>query len=125
MKGLAQFVTFDAEAFFAGKTLVVTKLEENTDYKTKVHLGTKVECVIIDDKTPYVFKEGNQFTNRYEKVTFKLEKDINIPLEAKVVPKGMKAKVYGEYRNLLSITCDDLVVVTPQPKTAAPIKREV
>lgn len=41
---------------------------------------------------------------------------MNIPIESKVVPKNAVATIYGEYRNQLSVKCDDIVVVTPKEK---------
>ena len=116
MKGLNQFVSFDWEAFAQGKQFVVTKVSDYADFDSKAHLGTKVECVIAVDKTPYTFKDGVSFSNRFEKVTFKVGKDISIPLESRVIPKGVTATVYGDYRNLLSIKCDDIVVAVPKER---------
>lgn len=113
MKGLSQFLKFDWDAFAQGKQFVVTGLSEYQDYDTKAHLGTKVECVIASDKTPYSFKEGKEFTNRFEKITFKVSKDLNVPLEARVMPKDVVATIYGEFRNQLSVKCSDIL---PAPK---------
>lgn len=125
MKGLTQFQTFDWDAFAKGKVFVVTGISEHTDYASKQHLGTKVDCMIAADKTPYEFKDGKTFTNRYEKISFKVGKDVdNIPLDARVMPKGVTARVYGEYRNQLSVKCDDITVLPAQ--TASPVpKREI
>ena len=116
MKGLSQFQRFDWEAFAQGKQFVVTGLSEYQDYDTKAHLGTKVECVIATDKTPYNFKNGVEFTNRFEKITFKVSKDVNIPIDSRVMPKDVTANVYGEYRNQLSVKCSDIIVAVPKEK---------
>lgn len=121
MKGLTQFQMFDWDAFAKGKVFVVTGISEYADYESKQHLGTKVDCVISSDKTPYEFKDG---TNRYEKLSFKVGKDVNIPLEARVMPKGVTARVYGNYSNQLSVKCDDIAVLPAQ--TVAPVtKKEI
>ena len=113
MKGLTQFIKFDWPSFANDKSFVVTAVNDYIDYETKEHLGTKVECVIAVDKTPYEFKGGKEFTNRYEKIAFKVNKDVKVPLEARVMPKGnVIAKVYGEFKNQLSVTCDDIAVAT-------------
>ena len=57
MKGLNQFLRFDWNAFAEGKSFLVTGVSEYQDFDTKQHLGTKVECVIALDKTPYSFKD--------------------------------------------------------------------
>ena len=48
-----------------------------------------------------------------EKVTFKVMKDITVPMNAQIVPVNVKAKAYGDngFVNKLSITCDDINVV--------------
>ncbi len=116
MKGLNQFVAFDWDRFAEGKVFVVTNVSEYTDYETKNHLGTKVEAVIAVDRTPYAFKDGKQFSNLYEKITFKVAKDVKVPLESRVKPKGVTATIYGEYRNLLSVKCQDIAVATSKEK---------
>lgn len=122
MKGLSQFQLFDWDAFAQGKVFVVTGISDYADYASKQHLGTKVDCVIAVDKTPYESKNGNVITNRYEKITFKVGKDVNLPLDARVVPKGVTARIYGDYRNLLSVKCDDIAVLSTQ--TSVP-KKEI
>ena len=116
MKGLNQFLGFDWNAFAEGKTFIVTGISELVDFNTKAHLGTKVECVIGADKTPYTFKDGETFTNRFEKISFKVSKDVNIPIETRVIPVNAVASIYGEYRNQLSVKCDDIQVVMPKEK---------
>ncbi len=116
MKGLNQFIKFDWNAFAEGKTFIVTSISEYVDFDTKAHLGTKVDCVIATDNTVYKFKDGEEFTNRFEKISFKVSKDINIPIETRVVPKNAVATIYGEYRNQLSVKCDDIVPVISKEK---------
>lgn len=116
MKGLNQFLMFNFTAFAEGKQFIVTSVSEYQDYDTKAHLGTKVDCIIAVDKTPYKFKEGEEFTNRFEKITFKVSKDVNIPIESRVIPKNVVASIYGEYRNQLSCKCSDIEVVIPKEK---------
>lgn len=117
MRGLNQFNKFDWDSFSTGKKFVVTQVGDYIDYNTKEKLGTKVDVVIFSDNTPYVYKDGNIFTNRFEKLSFKCSKDLNIPLESIVIPKGVVATVYGEYRNQLSIKCENVEIVQPQKKT--------
>lgn len=116
MKGLNQFLRFDWNAFAEGKSFLVTSVSEYQDFDTKQHLGTKVECVITSDKTPYSFKDGKEFTNRFEKITFKVLKNVDIPLESRVMPKNVVANIYGEYRNQLSVKCEDIIVAVPKEK---------
>ena len=116
MKGLNQFLMFNWDAFAEGKSFLVTGGSEYQDFDTKQHLGTKVECVISSDKTQYSFKDGKEFTNRFEKITFKVLKDVDIPLESRVMPRGVTANIYGEYRNQLSVKCEDIAVAVPKDK---------
>ncbi len=119
MRGLNKFLKFDWEAFANEKVFVATGVSEWKDFNTKEHLGTKVDAIIAVDKTIYPFKEGEQYSNQYQKINFKVNKDIKVPLNARVVPKGVKATVYGEYRNMLSVKCTDIVVVATSEKEKA------
>ncbi|MDE7433270.1 MAG: hypothetical protein K2N34_15340 [Lachnospiraceae bacterium] len=111
LKKLSQFNVFDWNKFSAGKRYMCLGVSELTDYNTKKHMGTKVEAVITDDRTPYQTKDGEQVTNAYEKLTFKVRKDVKIPINAFINPVNVDAKVYGDFRNQLSITCDDIQVI--------------
>ena len=116
MKGLNQFLMFNWDGFAEGKSFLVTGVSEYQDFVTKQHLGTKVECIILSDKTPYSYKDGQEFTNKFEKITFKVLKDVDIPLESYVMPKGVTANIYGEFRNQLSVKCEDIAVAVPKEK---------
>ena len=113
LKKLNQFMKFDWDSFIAGKEFMCTGTGELVDYNTKKHLGTKVEAVIIKDSTQYATKNGETVSNLFEKVTFKVMKDITVPMNAQIVPVNVKAKAYGDngFVNKLSITCDDINVV--------------
>lgn len=119
MKFLALFAYFDWLKFAAGKKFVVIGCSEWLDYKTKQHSGTKVEVVIADDKTVYKSANGSTESNLYEKLTFKVGKDVNIPQKTIVEPVNVTATVYGEYRNQLSIRCDDIKVLSQAQKPNA------
>ena len=112
MKYLNQFNHFDFEAFVKGKKLEVLDVRENVDYNTKEHIGTKVEAVITEDATPYIIPEGRTpSSNKYEKIVFKLAKDIKVPIGARITVKNAVARIYGEYNNQLAVTCEDIIVV--------------
>ena len=104
MKKLNKFTAFDWNAFAKGKRFVCTGCTEWNDFDTKEHLGTKVESVIAADSTDY----GEEVTNLYEKLTFKVSNDISVPLNVEIQPKGVVANVYGDYRNQLSCTAEDI-----------------
>lgn len=114
MKKLNQFQRFDWNAFCNGKLFLVTGTSEWQDYDTKEHLGTKVEVVIYKDDTKYAQKEGEHITNRFEKLTFKVGKDIEVTLGSFVIPVGVTASIYGDYRNQLSVKAEDIKVLQPK-----------
>ena len=116
MKNLNQFVKFDWNAFAKDKVFLVTNVVDFVDYDTKAILGKKVETVIITDNTLYASKDGEVVTNRFEKVAFKVSKSVDIPIDSRVVPVNPVATVYGDYRNQLSVKCDDVQIVTPKEK---------
>lgn len=113
LRHLREYERFDLEGFIKLLELMVTNISVWEDYTTKARLGTKVEVVITKDDTPYQpGADGSVQTNLFEKLVFKVRKnDMSIKVGDIVVPKGAEAMVYGEYRNQLSITADDVVVV--------------
>ncbi len=111
MKKLAQFMAFDFDAFSKGKVYQVTGVSEWVDFATKAHMGTKVEVCIVKDDTQYKQKDGENISNLYEKFSIKIPKDTTCPVRAYVMPVKAVATVYGEYRNQLSVTADDIRVL--------------
>lgn len=113
MKGLNRFQNFDLLAFLEGKKLMCSGCRPwlNDDQK---EIGKKVDLVIVEDKTVYpVGKDGSAVTNIYEKMTVKVRKSIDVPVEAIVTIVNGTATVYGEYRNQLSVTAEDVKLVAP------------
>ncbi|MBR0384860.1 MAG: hypothetical protein IJH61_09285 [Eubacteriaceae bacterium] len=111
MKFLNQFVYFDWNRFAEGKVFMVTGLTEWQDFETKAYLGTKIECVILTDNTKYENKDGQKASNRFEKIVFKVNKNVDIPMDSRIVPKNVTANVYGDYRNQLSVKCTDVGII--------------
>lgn len=111
MKGLNAFTRFDWPAFSEGKKLAVAGITEYVDYETKKHLGSKVKVVIIEDNTDYGTSGDKPINNKYECMTFKCTKDIDLPMDTFVEAKGVKATVYGEYHNQLSLYAEDIVPI--------------
>ncbi len=121
MKNLNQFNRFDMEEFSKGKVYMATACREWKDFDTGSHQGTVIDVAIIKDETPYKQKENESVTNLYEKLSFKVSKDITIPVNARVVPINAIGVIYGQYRNQLSVRCDDIRIITanaPQVSTA-------
>ena len=112
LKKLNRFTYFDMEGFLAGKRLLVTGISEWKDYDTQKPLGSKVEVVIAADKTDYGVAEGEVISNIYEKLTVKVPKmGLGFPLNTEVRLVNAEAMVYGEYRNQLSVTAENVEVV--------------
>ena len=111
MKHLNQFNQFDFARFAAGKEFLVVETAPWSDYKTKKVLGTSVEVVIICDNTDYGDEQNG--SNRFEKLRFKVKKQVSVLTDAKIVPVNAVAHVYGDYNNQLSVTCDDIRIVEP------------
>ena len=79
---------------------------------TQKPLGSKVEVVIAADKTDYGVAEGEVISNIYEKLTVKVPKmGLGFPLNTEVKLVNAEAMVYGEYRNQLSVTAENVEVV--------------
>lgn len=115
MKKLNQFIKFDFEAFSVNKVYQVIGISAWNDYNTKEHLGTKVDVIIAKDETPYKLKEGEVVSNAFEKLSFKVAKDgVMFAPGTQVMPVGVTATVWGEYRNQLSVKCQDIKAVNKQ-----------
>lgn len=112
LKKLRNFLKFDDVEFFKGKRLLSVNQQPWKDFKTGEVLGTKVETVIMQDKTDYGLKDGEVVSNLYEKLTFKIPKVIEIPMNVEIRPKNPVATVYGDYQNQLSITAEDIEVLS-------------
>ena len=113
LRHIREHERFDLEGFLHMMELMVTNITPWEDYATKARLGTKVEVVITKDDTPYQpGPDGSVQTNLFDKLVFKVRKnEVAVKVGDIVVPKGAEALVYGEYRNQLSITADDVVAV--------------
>ena len=114
MKGLNQFRRFDWNGFASDKTFQVVSVADWADHDTGHHLGKRVTVVITQDNTPYAFKEGQMFTNLFERLTFKVTGDTSVAIGDIMVPIDAVARCYGEFTNQLSVTCKGIRVVPPQ-----------
>lgn len=116
---------FRTDDFFKGKTFLTTDVKPLTEYgvKNPKIIGTKVEVVIWENNTEYDGKDGGSVSNKFEKLLFKTSKDLigKIPVNCYVVPVNPVAKVYGEYNNQLSITCDDITIDNKNSTSTTPL----
>lgn len=108
MKKLSMFTIFDWPSFAKGKRFACVGCSEWKNFDTGAHMGTKVEAAIIEDTTDYGEDSGT-VTNLFEKLTFKVRKDISVPVGIEIRPKDVQCTVYGDYRNLLSCTAEDII----------------
>lgn len=111
MKYLNQFLKFAADPFFNGKVLTVTGIREWLDHDTKAKLGWIVDTVITVDNTPYKCKDGVVATNLYEKVPLKMEGKPSVAIGDSVMPVNPVCTIYGDYRNQMSVRCDNVTIV--------------
>lgn len=120
MKYLNQFVKFAADPFFAGKVLTSTGIREWIDREKGAKLGWITDVVITADATAYKHKAGEVGSNLYEKLALKTPVKPSIAIGDAVLPVNPTCTVYGEYRNQLSVRCDDVVAA---PVTSADGKK--
>lgn len=112
LKKLSMFQYFDIEGFLAKKKLMLVGSQEWRDFQTQRVLGTKIEVVIVADETDYGNADGNVVNNLYEKLSVKIPAKLNnVPMNTTVRLINPEAVVYGEYRNALSITADNIEIV--------------
>jgi hypothetical protein len=112
MKRLSVYTYFDIEGFLERITLMLIGIRDWLDYDTQKVLGMKAETVIIEDNNDYGSSNGEVVNNLFEKLIVKIPKKLdNIPLKSKVRLVNPEAVVYGEFRNQLSITADDIEVI--------------
>lgn len=112
LKKLNMFQKFLIDSFLANKKLMTVGVQEWKDFETQNILGTKVEVVIVEDKTDYGSTDGNIVNNLYEKLSVKIPAKLNnVPMNAIVRLIKPEAVIYGEYRNALSITAESLEIV--------------
>lgn len=108
LRKLKNFLYFDWEDFIKDKRLFITNLNDWKDFETGRNKGTKVECVIIEDKTDY----GDvSVSNRFEKIVIKIPKKLDISVNQEIRIIEGEASVYGEFYNNLSIVAKDIELV--------------
>lgn len=122
MYNLFQFSKFDFDLFVKEKKITVTSVSDWTEYGTMKHLGTKIVVCITEDKTTYFSKDGKTVSNLMEKFNVKVTKDVTVSVGDVIELVNPTAKAYGKrmpdgswskFKDQLSVTCDDIVIVTP------------
>ena len=114
MRYLNQFLDFRLSEFMEDKTLISVGVSDLVDYNAdKKIIGCKISSVIYKDDTLYSRPDDDTSSNVFEKLSIKVPgKKLNIPNNVEIkLPDTATAVVYGEYRNQLSITSPDGVIV--------------
>ena len=116
MKGLGQFRQFDWAGFSAGKAYQVVGVSDWLDRDTGKRLGKRVVGSNNHVNTQYEHRNGEQFTNLYQRLTFKIEGSaaVDVAIGDIVIPVDAVARCYGEYSNQLSIVCKGVQTVPTQ-----------
>lgn len=112
MKKLNMFTYFDFEEFAKGKRFMSISKQPWKNYDSEKIKGTKIGAVIVQDKTNYGDQAGEVVSNLYEKLIFKVPMDIDIPMNVEIRPVNPVATVYGDWRDKLSITVDNVEVIS-------------
>ncbi|CDE22647.1 putative uncharacterized protein [Amedibacillus dolichus CAG:375] len=115
---IPQFEAFRHHDFFKDKDLRFLSKEKWFQYKTDIQLGWKFTLVITRDDTEYLQKGDVTRNNLFEKIVVKVNHNIDLPQNALVELVNPVCTIYGEFRNNLSITCDDIKVINAQSNTA-------
>lgn len=110
MKRLNVFSHVDVETMAANMELKAMKSEILSDFETKKELGAKYTVLIWSDSNDYgtigISNAGETFT---VKILGQKPKHIETPIDIELVsPTGI---IYGDYRNQLSVTADDIVLL--------------
>lgn len=112
LKKLSLFQYFDIDTWLAKKKLMSVGIQEWRDFETQRVLGTKIDVVIVSDETDYGNSDGNVVNNLYEKLSVKIPAKLNnVPMNTVIRLVNPEAVVYGEYRNALSITAENIEIV--------------
>ncbi len=117
MQALMQFLHFDCMKFFTAKTLSVVSVSPLSDYNTKEIIGSKVTVAITRDETEYKAKaDGTIPSNLFEKLAVKVPgKTLSLATGSVVELVNPTAVVYGDYRDKLSVTAEDVKAIAPAP----------
>jgi hypothetical protein len=113
MKNLAKLMRFDSQTFFSNKDIRVVGdepwYEYGADSSTKTEKGTKYKCIIAQDKT--VYSEDTIGGNDGEALVIKVEGRVKPYSKFSIIKViDPECKVYGEYRNQLSVVAKDIAV---------------
>lgn len=113
-KKLSAFLDFDAENYFEKKILLAMQSEPLKNENQEI-IGSKYTVIVWEDATDYGDQSISNIGDTYKvKVVGKHLKKIDSPSEVKLInPSGI---VYGEFRNQLSVSAEDIIFITKDTK---------
>ncbi|EAW7178336.1 hypothetical protein LMV59_000603 [Listeria monocytogenes] len=113
-KKLSAFLYFDAENYFEKKILLAMQSEPLKNENQEI-IGSKYTVIVWEDATDYGDQSISNIGDTYKvKVIGKHLKKIDSPSEVKLInPSGI---VYGEFRNQLSVSAEDIIFITKDTK---------
>lgn len=111
---LIPYDSFPFDDFAKGKKFEVTEMKPWIDYDTGRRLGTTVTVSIAEDHSEYPPSANGEVRDNYRQVF-----SVKVGKETVAVNRfdlvrfvGVRAKIYGEFRNQLSVEADDVVLDT-------------
>lgn len=111
---LHPYDTFPFDNFAKGKKFEVTEMKPWLDYDTGRRLGTTVTVSIAEDNSEYPPSANGEVRDNYRQVF-----NVKVRKETVAVNRfdlvrfvGVQAKIYGEFRNQLSVEAEDVVLDT-------------
>lgn len=107
LKGLRDFVRFDAFAFLKGKQLLLMQESPLKDYESGKEIGARLKVVIWTDDTKYskdgILNEGSELD---VKILGLKAEEINRNTRGFIRLKNPTGTVYGDFQNELSLKAD-------------------
>lgn len=107
LKGLRDFIKFDAFAFLKDKQLLLMQESPLKDYDSGKEIGVRLKVVIWTDDTKYskddVINEGSELD---VKILGLKAEEVNRNNRGFIRLKNPTGTVYGDYQNELSLKAD-------------------
>ena len=107
LKGLRDFVQFDAKGFLAGKQLLLMQESELKDYDSEKVIGAKLKVTIWTDDTHYKKDETSNEGSELDVKSLGLTAEkIDRSNRGFIRLKNPSGVVFGDFQNQLSLRAD-------------------
>lgn len=107
LKGVREFLKFDANDFLNGKQLLLMKQEDWIDYDSGKVIGAKLKITIwIDDTKYHSEKTSNEGSELDVKIPGLKAKEVNRNNRGFIKLINPTGTVYGDFQNQLSLKAD-------------------